>query len=592
MLSRRSFVGSASLLLASIAARLASAEQDSKPSLDLNFLDRNASSEHARALGAPLRYVDHEVFGDPAGIMIEDAALNGVQDASYSSSGSLPAGWQLLPPPAAPKDWVATFTRIGEAQGRMRLQGNTAGDFYIVLGSSQHFPIATGEMLTGSVAIRLAAGSDKGNLQNLGLLIAENSADGTVANVARSVAPVQQIQTDKPWWAQVQTVAVQNGFANLAVKVTTSGQFDMTLEINHPQLEKRGWRSTFCAVSRQGDDILLAAPSDHLLHSERSVVITADAPRFVAAATLWSEYADAGNYIEVQLRDRVIYAKAVAGGFANEIRLGVVPPLMRFTVCLVIRAIGLTASLNGKPSQLINVAMPKGLTLVRLGGGTTGRWNSTIARLTLFKGAVFDGALESRRDQVFFDDFDRPDSSALGRSPTGQIIERTGNANTAIAGRKWVAIGGVLGGAAYGKLRLPNAPRYLGAVMTWTGGNAGGAAGLIAATNDDFTKPIDALHAVVSEHFEIFQTMSNSRVETALAVFAYPVAMRRDGQTPYGVACMLNSAESAVVFVGPQGDLARHVDPTYASRIGPIAVFEHYWQLAQCRPEFLAVAAS
>jgi hypothetical protein len=592
MLSRRSFVGASSLLLASIGARSASAEGNTVPLLDLNFFDRSASTDHARALNAPLRYVNHEVFGDPAGIMIEDAALNGVEDADYSGSGAYPAGWRMLSQSGSPADLTAKFIKTGAGKSRLQLQGRSAGDFYVTTGSSRRFAIVTGDVLTGSVAIRLADG-DRGSLKSLGLLILENNADGAVANPTPSVAPVQQIQTDKAWWAQVQIVAGLSGFANLAVKVTTSGKFDLTFEINFPQLEKRAWRSTFCAVSREGDDVLLAAPSDYLSRTERSVAITADAPRFVAAGTLWSEYADANNYVEVQLRDRVIYAKAVAVGVPNEIRLGVVPPLMRFTVCLILRANGLTASLNGKPPKLVNCAMPKGLTLVRLGGGLNGRWSSTVGRLTLFKVPVFDSALESRRDQVFFDDFDRPDSPSLGRSPTGQVIERVGSNNTAISGRKWVAIAGGLGlaFAGYGQIRLPNVPRYLGAVLTWTTGYSGGGAGLIAATND-LSGPTDALHTIVSDHGEIFQTISNSHVDTALATFTYPVAMRRDGQTQYGVACMLNSMESAVVYVGPQGDLARHVSPTYVNRIGRIAVFEHYWQLGQCRPEFLAVAAS
>ncbi|GIQ77066.1 hypothetical protein [Bradyrhizobium sp. RD5-C2] len=68
--------------------------------------------------------------------------------------------------------------------------------------------------------------------------------------------------------------------------------------------------------------------------------------------------------------------------------------------------------------------------------------------------------------------------------------------------------------------------------------------------------------------------------------------MERDGRTPYGVACMTNFGEKAVVYVGPQGDLARHVHHTYTERAGPFAVFEHFWQLTQCRPEFFAVAAA
>jgi hypothetical protein len=592
MFSRRSFLGASSASAWLAFAGSAQAEENAQTVLDLNFLDRSSAADHARAFDAALRYVSHEVFGDPAGIVIEDAALNGVEDAGYSGSRSYPDGWQLLPQPAAAAGFSAAFTRSGTGIGRLRLQGGSAGEFHLIMGSNRHFSIAKGDLLTGSVAIRLAEG-DRSGLAGLGLLVLQNNPDGALTTPAPPVVPIQQIQTDKAWWAQVQIVAARNGFATLALKITTSGKFDLTFDINFPQLEKRIWRSTFCATSREGDHLSLSAPADYLSQPARSVVITADAPRFVPAASLWSEYADAGNYIEVQLRNRVLVATVVADQVRNEIRLGVVPPLMRFTVCLSIRATGLAASLNGKPAQSIDCPVPKGLKLARLGGGIDGAWNSTIGRLTLLRGAVADIALQGRRDQVFFDDFDRPDSASLGRSPTGQTIEKTGGNDTAIAGRKWVVIPGGLGlaFAAYGKVALPRVPRYLGAVVTWTTGNSGGCAGLLAATNMP-PDPVDALHTVVCDDREIFQTISNTKVEKALAEFIYPMAMRRDGETWYGVARMLTSADSAVVYVGPQGDLVRHVDPTYAARVGAIAVFEHYWQIMQCRPEFLAVAAS
>ena len=592
MFSRRSFLGASSVSAWLAFAGSAAAEENPQTVLDLNFLDRSAAADHARAFDAALRYANHEVFGDPAGIVIEDAALNGVEDAGYSASGPYPDGWQLLPQPAAATGFSAAFTRNGTGNGRLRLQGGSAGDFYLIMGSNRHFAIAKGDLLTGSLAIRLADG-DRSSLASLGLLVLQNNPEGAPATRAPPVTPIQQIQTDKAWWAQVRIVAAEGGFATLALKITTSGKFDLTFDINFPQLEKRIWRSTFCAASREGDHLSLSAPGDYLSQPARSVVITADAPRFVPAASLWSEYADAGNYLEVQLRDRVLVATVVADHARNEIRLGVVPPLMRFTVCLSVRATGLAASLNGKPAQSIDCPVPKGLKLARLGGGIDGAWNSTIGRLTLLRGVVSDIALESRRDQVFFDDFDRPDSASLGRSPTGQTIEKTGGNDSAIAGRKWVVIPGGLGlaFAAYGKVALPKVPRYLGAVLTWTTGNSGGCAGLLAATNMP-PDPVDALHTVVCDDREIFQTISNTKVEKALAEFIYPVAMRRDGETRYGVARMLTSADSAVVYVGPQGDLVRHVDPTYAARIGAIAVFEHYWQALQCRPEFLAVAAS
>ena len=106
------------------------------------------------------------------------------------------------------------------------------------------------------------------------------------------------------------------------------------------------------------------------------------------------------------------------------------------------------------------------------------------------------------------------------------------------------------------------------------------------------TPPTDALHTIVSDDREIFQTITSSGVDPELANFYYPVPMKRDGATAYGVARLLNPAEKAVVFVGPQGDLARHVSEAYVSKVGKTAVFEHYWQIGQCRPEFLAVAAA
>lgn len=590
MLSRRSFVGGSCLLL-SAGARTAAVAQDAAPLVDLDFLDRAGVAEHARVFGSALRYVDHEVFGDAAGIMIEESAVNGVEDADYTAA-SLPTGWQVRPDFVPPNTYTATFTKVGAAKGRLRLQGAAACDCYITLGSPRHFAVAAGELLTGSLAIRLAAG-DVSRLKGIGLIVIENDASGKIANTAPAIAPVQQLATDKAWWAQARIVVAQSGFANLVLKVTTSGAFDLSFDVNAPQLEKRAWRSSFCVNAREADTVTMAAPADYLSRAERSVAITADAPRYVASASLWSEYADANNHVEIQRRDHVVYARVVAGGVVSEMRLGVVPPLMRFSLCLIQRATGFSASLNAKPAQSIDCAMPRGLKTVMLGGGTRGKWNSTVARLTLHPSALPDASSASRRGVTLFDDFDRPDSVALGRSPTGQAIERVGANRSAIAGRKWVASDGPPGAvsAAYGKITLPQVPRYLGAVVNWTTGNTGGAAGLISATND-MSGPTDALHTIVSDNAEIFQTVTNSSVDTALAHFIYPIAMSRDGRTPYGVACMLNASESAVVYVGPQGDLPRHVSPSYAKRAGRIAIFEHYWQPGQCRPEFLAIAAS
>jgi hypothetical protein len=587
MLSRRSFV-QGFCALSSAGGGTAAAADGAEPT-DLDFCDRSAAAQHAGVLGDALRYVDHEVFGDAAGIMIEDSADNGVEDAGFGASP--PSGWQMRPETVLPDIYTATFAKTALARGQLRLQGRAAGDCTITLGSDRHFAIAAGDLLTGSLAIRLAQG-DVAQIGAVGLIIAERDGSGRIANTAPVLAPVQQLAGDKAWWAQARITVGQSGFASLVLKVITTGAFDLVFDIHTPQLEKRGWRSTFCAASRAADTVIVAPSADYLSRPERTVVITADAPRQVAAATLWSEWRDADNFVEIRYRDHVVSAQSIADGVASEIRLGVVPPLMRFTVAMIRHATGLAASLNGKPVQSVACAMPRGLTRVTLGDGTHGRWNSTVARLTLHASALADAASASRRLVTFYDDFDRPDAAELGDSPTGQAIARVGANHSAIAGRQWVAMDGPPDAvsAAYGKVALPQVPRYLGAVVCWTTGNSGGAAGLIAASND-MSASTDALHSIVTDTAEIFQTITLSQVDAALARFVYPVAMRRDGATPYGVACLLNAAESAVVYVGPQGDLARHVSSTYAARAGRFAVFEHYWQPGQCRPAFLAVAA-
>jgi hypothetical protein len=310
-------------------------------------------------------------------------------------------------------------------------------------------------------------------------------------------------------------------------------------------------------------------------------------------ASLWREFRDQENFIELQLRGQALYACCAANNVKSEIKLGVLPPLMRFSVALTIDQETIAASLNGKPLKWLKSNVPVGLNAADLGGGVSGKWNSTIKQVTLCKGVAFDAAVESLREQVFFDDFDRSDSSSIGTSPTGQSMTRTGNVDTKIVSGKWVANDGGLGlrFAAYGKVTLQNEPRYMGLVTVWTNGTPGGAAGLIAATNN-LTDPTDALHTIVGDPMEIFQTITKSKVDDAFAYFFYPTPMKRDGVTPYGAARLFNARESAVVFVGPQGDLPRHVSPEYAKKIGKTAVFEHFWQLTQCRPEFLAVAAS
>ncbi len=591
MLSRRSFLAATPIAIATARSSPASAANDVAPLLDLNLFDRNAAIEHARSLNGQLRYFSHEVFGDPAGIIIEDASTNGVEDADYARSGDYPAGWRM-PSDLFPVNCTAKFIKHAEGRGSIRLRGADGGDFYVALGSTEHFPVRQGETLTGSISVRLADG-DPSILKGVSLLIVEEGGEAASGNPVSAIAPVQQLQTDRDWWVQVQAVARSSGYATLAIKVTTAAKFDITLDLNFPQLEKRPWRSTFCAVSRAINDVSLSTSIDYLSLSERSLVITADAPRAVANATLWNEYGNDDNSIQIQLRERILYAKVVSKGTPTEIRLGVIPPLMRFSVCLVIAAEGISASLNGKRPTFAACVVPKGLTIAKLGSGANGSWNSTIGQITLFKGRVFDAEIKSRRYQAFYDDFDRADSRSIGRSPTGQMIERTGSIETAIVQRKWVAdTGGLaLTFAGYGKVTLANPPRYLGAVLNWTKGISGGAAGLIAATNN-LLDPTDALHTLVSDREGIFQTIANSKVETALTTFIYPIAMSRDNETAYGVAFLISSREDAVVFVGPQGDLARHKDLSYAKRLGKTAVFEHYWHMSQARPEFHAVAAN
>ncbi|WP_315836332.1 hypothetical protein [Bradyrhizobium prioriisuperbiae] len=567
-------------------------ERNPTPRLDLDLADPAAKSAHAQSLTGALRYVDHEVFGDCAGILVEEASTNGIEDAGYSSDTALPNGWRVLPQPVTTAECTMTFTRRGAGQGLLRLTGQATRDLYLVLGSPKHFAIAAGENLTGSLAIRLAGGS-MANVAGLGLLNVENDSAGVPAVASLRVAPIQQLQADKAWWAQVRSVAGHNSHANLALKISVAGAYDVSFEINSPQLEKRTWRSSYGVSARPADDITLSpAHAAYLAQPERSVVITADAPRVAGTASLWSEWKDDRNFVELQLRNHALFVRVVANGVPTEAQLGIVPPLARLTAAIAMGATSVLGSVNGKAPKWIDVAPPAGMTTARLGRGSTGYWNATIKRLSLYASAI-DCAEASLREQVFFDDFDRLDSRWLGWSPTGQSIAKVGNVDTAIAAGKWVARSGGLGlaFAGYGKVTLPAVPRYMGAVLNWTTGRSGGAAGLIAATND-LSDPADALHTVLTDTTEIFQTITASRVDDALTTFTYPNAMRRDGATPYGVARLFNRAENAVVFVGPDGDLPRHVSATYGERIGKTAVFEHYWQLGQCRPEFLAVAAA
>lgn len=573
--------------------RSAQAAKSVDPILDLDFTDPHARDLHARSLTGALRYVDHEVFGDHAGVLIEEETINGVEDAGYAGGGALPTGWRLLPQPVSAAECTPTFTRTGVGRGLLRLTGNATRDLYLVLGSAQHFAIAAGDPLTGSLAIRQAAGTLT-NIGGLGLLNVENDAAGDPVVASLRLAPIQQLQSDKAWWAQVRSMAGPNSHANLALKLSVAGSYDVTLEINAPQLEKRIWRSSYSASSRAADDITLAPEQlGYLRQAQRAVVITADAPRVAGTASLWSEWKDDNACVELQLRDHALYARLVAQGKASEVLLGRIPPLARFTVAATLGPTGVTGALNGKAPKSINAAVPVGLTTVRLGRGSRGYWNATVKRVSLYAGGAIDCAAMSLREQVFFDDFDRPDNAALGKSPTGQSIVKTGGVDTAIVAGKWIARNAGLGlaFAGYGKVSLAAAPRYMGAVLNWTTGRSGGAAGLIAATND-LSHPTDALHTIVCDSIEIFQTITGSRVDDALATFVFPNAMARDGGTAYGVARLFNRIENAVVFVAPDGDLPRHVSITYGERIGDTAVFEHYWQLGQCRPEFLAVAAA
>lgn len=593
MLSRRSFLHTSTALLAS--SRFAQANAGIAPAVlfDLDFADPKSRAEHAKVVSGALRYVDHEVFGDAAGIIVEDAAVNGVQDAVYANAGEVPEGWVMPSQFVLPMPSLTSFSRRGPGEGSLRLRGAGAGDYYVTLGSARFFPITSGEAITGSLATRFAGGS-LANIKSIALLVIENDAAGRVSNTSPAVANIQQLQSDKAWWAQVSIVAGNARFANLAIKVVTTGPFDIVIDVDKAQLEKRAFRSTFCGTSRPADDLKLNGEAAVVyLSGSRSVVITADAPRVGMKASLWREFRDKDNFIELQLRGHVLYACSVAGGVNSEMKLGVLPPLMRFSVVLAVAEGVVTASLNGKSPQTMKGNIPSGLKGVDLGGGASGKWNATIKRVTTRSGAIPDAAVESRRDQVFFDDFDRPDSQSLGLSPTGQSIAKSGNVDTKIVSGKWVANDGGFGlrFAAYGKITLANEPRYMGMVAVWTSGTSGGAAGLIAATNN-LTDPTDALHTIVGDPMEIFQTITRSKVDDAFAYFFYPTPMNRDGVTPYGAARLFNARENAVVFVGPQGDLPRHVSPEYGKKIGKTAVFEHFWQLTQCRPEFLAVAAS
>ena len=584
MLSRRAFVAAS---LASVASHV---RADDSMLLDLDFCDRSAVELHRRALDGTLRYARHEVFDEPAGLLIEDAAINGVEDAGYRNDGAFPTGWTMPDASPLPKPCKATFTRVSDGQGRLQLRGESAGDYYVTLGSSRYFAVMAGDHLMGSMAIRLAAG-DRTMLASVGLLILERNDAGDIANAAPVVAPVQQLQTDRPWWAQARIVVGVNGYASLVLKLSAAGPFDLSFDIHSPQLEKRGWRSSFCLGTREADAISLSDPQAYLAHQQRSLVITADTPRCVPSATLWYEGSDSGDAIEIVWRDHALYVVSFIAGVTREINLGMMPPLTRFSVCLVIATDSITASLNGKAPKQLSPGSAALFTRAQLGQGRLGRWNATIAQLTLYKARVFDPAVESLRDIVFYDDFDRADSRALGRSPSGQVIARVGAVETSIVNKTWIAVGGLgLSFAAYGKITLPEPPLYQGAVLSWTAGYAGGGAGLLAATHD-LTPPTNALHTVVTDREQIFQTLTNSSVDAALASFVYPQPIARDGVTRCGVARLVSRKDNAVVFIGPQGDLARHVSPTYVASLGPTAVFEHYWQAGQCRPQFHAVAA-
>ncbi len=250
---------------------------------------------------------------------------------------------------------------------------------------------------------------------------------------------------------------------------------------------------------------------------------------------------------------------------------------------------GLAGAVNGKVAKSINAAVPTGLTTVRLGRGSQGYWNATIKRVSLYGIGAIDCAAMSLREQVFFDDFDRPDNASLGKSPTGQSIAKTGGVDTAIVAGKWIARNAGLGlaFAGYGKVFSPAAPRYMGAVLNWTTGRSGGAAGLIAATNN-LSHPTDALHTVVCDSVEIFPDhhwLARRRRARDLRFSECDGARRRDGVW----CCALVQPNRKRGGVRGSGwHLPRHVSTTYGERIGETRCVRALLAVGeQCRPEFL-----
>ncbi|MGY3527295.1 hypothetical protein [Bradyrhizobium sp. USDA 4452] len=539
------------------------------------------------------RAATHEVYGDSAGNWYEEALVaNGVQDAGYSNASTDPTGWGFVFSSALTTSFARTGGS-GSSQGVATWSGSTAGDYYYQLGAATNFAAVTADNLIGSVKLRLAAGSFT-NVTNPSLVLIEYTSGGALvgAPTGNAVATLQQVQTDKTFFHQIGNGFVAGGttaFVALAIKFTATGAFNFSLGIDNPQLEKRKWRSTFAVSTRSADVNTFTVPA-----APYTLDVTADFPRFVPAGTLL-EIGSGSNRITVRQANYALFLTVVSGGSTlTDTQIAALPSMMRFKLDMTVNASSIVVSVNGQ-AQTFAITPPV-VTTGTLGNGNAGYWNSTIFVPNILSAAQTQAQLITKSLSLnnLYDDFtNRANSATLTTAWTGQSWHQSFNSATnSISGGKLIATN--TGGspfAAYLTAPLSANPRYLGAVLDWTNATTGGAAGLIAATNN-FVSPTNAIHSIYTDANVVWQTIISDVVQTALATNTFINAMTKDAATKYSIVSMQNTGESAEVKVKPDGGYARLVDASLKAETGSTAVFEHFWQTGQCRPEFIAVAAS
>lgn len=560
---------------------------------------QNTSGGLSSIAANTLRLGADEILNQSSGAWIEEAATNVISSPDFSGAiapSTLPTGWGRGFYDGS--GLTVTINSVSSSSMTFTINGVGSGNYFSLEFMPQlQQAVAIGQQWTCSAMMQV---SNITGISKVGLGVVEYTAANTLGTF--TVSPIQTVSNDIPWFAQTNQTMTANDHAvcSIAFQTDASGTINSQITITRPQFEQRPWRSTFTTSTRNADIVALASSyqSNYLSSLARSICIGFDAPRYLASGTIWSEFKDTNNYIELRTSgsqtasNLSLFVKSGGSTIANTV-LAILPPLSRNIACMSMSPTSIITSINGDPSLTTSVTIPTGLTLANLLSGQNGYGNTTVQNLKtwLFALSSAETISNSSLNNSLFDDFNRTNNSSLGVAPTGQTWAQSGTPVYTINNKFMTT--DLTNGAAYAFLSIGKQPVYMGSVQTFTNQTSNGSAALVAATDTPPNSSLPgftALHNFNQTTDDLFEYIAAGSI-TPVGQFTFSIPVVKDGSSLSGYGWFARYFDTSIVELTPYGAMPRVKNSLLTSNAGSILWFEAFGGGTVSVPSYRAVSA-